>query len=136
MPALEGGSLEWDGRDFLEDMASAYAAADLVVARAGATTLAELTCRGLPAVLVPYPHAGAHQVDNARWLEEKGGAVMILNADAVGRVGDTVSALADDAPRRERMAGASRDAGLPEAAGTIAGLVLLAAHGVPLPAPS
>ncbi|MBM3460501.1 MAG: undecaprenyldiphospho-muramoylpentapeptide beta-N-acetylglucosaminyltransferase [Armatimonadetes bacterium] len=113
--AVEGGLLKWRGMAFCDDMASAYAAADVVVARAGATTMAELTCRGLPAILVPYPHAGAHQVDNARWLEARGGSVTILNEDALACVGPAVVGLAEDAERRARMAEASRAAGHPDA---------------------
>ena len=60
---------------FIDSMDYAYAVADLVVCRAGATTLAELTCLGKPAILVPYPHAAAnHQVENARSLAERGAA--------------------------------------------------------------
>ena len=58
--------------EFIDDMAARYAEADLVVARAGATTVAELACAGLPAVLVPYPHAvDDHQTANARFLSAR-----------------------------------------------------------------
>jgi UDP-N-acetylglucosamine--N-acetylmuramyl-(pentapeptide) pyrophosphoryl-undecaprenol N-acetylglucosamine transferase len=57
----------------LSDMAAAYAQADLVVSRAGASTIAELARVGLPALLVPYPHAGGHQLANARMVEAIGG---------------------------------------------------------------
>ena len=63
---------------YLDHMADAYAVADAVVARAGASTLAELRALGLPAVLVPYPHAtGAHQDENARRFAAAGGAVVL-----------------------------------------------------------
>lgn len=120
----EGEALRWDGRAFLEDMASAYAAADLVIARAGATTMAELTCRGLPAILIPYPHAGAHQVENARWLERAGGAVLIMDDEARGKLHQAVTEIMDDAPRRARMAAASAAAGHPQAAARIVDEIL------------
>lgn len=66
----------------LADMAVAYAAADLVVARAGASTLAELARCGSPAILIPYPFAGAHQRDNARAAEGVGGAIRLEEAAA------------------------------------------------------
>lgn len=68
--------------DFIDDMALAYAAADIVVCRAGATSIAELTALGLPAVLVPYPSATRdHQMANARALETVGGAKVIADDD-------------------------------------------------------
>ncbi len=63
--------------DFLEDMGSAYHAADLVIGRAGASTISELTTLGLPAILIPYPYAQAHQSQNAKLLERQGAAVLI-----------------------------------------------------------
>lgn len=63
---------------FISDMAAAYRWADLVLCRAGASTVAELTAAGLPSILVPYPHAvDDHQTSNARWLVEAGAAVLL-----------------------------------------------------------
>lgn len=63
---------------FITDMADAYARADLCLSRAGAMAVSELTASGLPAVLIPFPHAaGGHQGLNARWMEERGAAVVI-----------------------------------------------------------
>lgn len=65
---------------FLFDMAKALAAADLVICRAGAATIAELAIRGVPAILVPYPYAAEnHQEKNARSLEKKGAALTIVD---------------------------------------------------------
>ncbi|MAQ14886.1 MAG: undecaprenyldiphospho-muramoylpentapeptide beta-N-acetylglucosaminyltransferase [Sandaracinus sp.] len=106
---------------FIDDMARAYASAAVVVARAGATTLAELQAIGRPSVLVPYPHAADdHQAVNARSLEEAGAATCILerdlDADALASaVGDLL-----DAPTDARaMAAAARRRGKPEAAAAI-----------------
>jgi UDP-N-acetylglucosamine--N-acetylmuramyl-(pentapeptide) pyrophosphoryl-undecaprenol N-acetylglucosamine transferase len=65
---------------YLDDMAGAYAVADLLIARAGASTLAELGALGKPAILVPYPHAaGGHQASNAARLEAGGAAVVVTD---------------------------------------------------------
>jgi UDP-N-acetylglucosamine--N-acetylmuramyl-(pentapeptide) pyrophosphoryl-undecaprenol N-acetylglucosamine transferase len=64
-------------RPFIGNIHEAYAAADLVVARSGAMTCAEILSRGLPAVFIPYPHASGHQEMNARILEKAGSAVVI-----------------------------------------------------------
>ncbi len=66
----------WVGA-FLVEMEAAYAHADLVIARAGASTIAELSRAGLPAVLIPYPHAGGHQRANARAVEAIGGGIVL-----------------------------------------------------------
>ncbi|MDH4028896.1 MAG: undecaprenyldiphospho-muramoylpentapeptide beta-N-acetylglucosaminyltransferase [Nitrospirota bacterium] len=71
---------------FAHEMADAYAAADLIISRAGATTLAELTSCGKAAILVPYPHAAAnHQEINAKKLWDIGAAQMVLERDLNGR---------------------------------------------------
>jgi len=68
-------------------MADAYAAADLVLARAGAMTVAELAAVRLPAILVPYPHAAAdHQTANARAVERSGAAVLLPDDELVARL--------------------------------------------------
>jgi len=67
---------------FIDDMAAAYAWADVVLCRAGASTVAELTAAGLPSILVPYPHAvDDHQTVNARWLVDAGAAVLLPQSD-------------------------------------------------------
>ncbi len=112
--------------DFIEDMADAYAAADVVVCRAGATSIAELTVLGLPSVLVPYPHATAdHQTENARALERTGGARVIeddqLQAE---RLVAAVKPLLDDATGYGDMARAAAAFGRRDAATNVARLVL------------
>lgn len=67
---------------FIEDMAGAYARADAVICRSGATTVAELAAVGIGSVLVPFPHAADdHQVDNARTLSERGAAELIMQTE-------------------------------------------------------
>jgi UDP-N-acetylglucosamine--N-acetylmuramyl-(pentapeptide) pyrophosphoryl-undecaprenol N-acetylglucosamine transferase len=107
---------------YLDDMGTAYANASLVVSRAGATTVAELTACGRPAVLIPYPHAAHnHQERNARALEAAGAAQVILERDlTAARLGGVVESLLSDRPRLTRMAEASRNVGRPDAGEQIA----------------
>ena len=90
---------------FISDMAMAYRAADLVVARAGACTISELQLLGVPAVLVPSPNvAEDHQRKNALALADRDAAVMVLDADAPAQLATVVAELLADAPRREFLA--------------------------------
>ena len=90
---------------FISDMAMAYRAADLVVARAGACTISELQLLGVPAVLVPSPNvAEDHQRKNALALADRDAAVMVLDADAPAQLAAVVAELLADAPRRELLA--------------------------------
>jgi UDP-N-acetylglucosamine--N-acetylmuramyl-(pentapeptide) pyrophosphoryl-undecaprenol N-acetylglucosamine transferase len=112
--------------DFIDAMDDAYAAADVVVCRAGATSIAELTVLGIPAVLVPYPHATAdHQTGNARALERAGGAVVIDDDDLDGAsLVAAVRPLLEDAERYTRMARAARAFGRRDAAAIVTRTVL------------
>jgi UDP-N-acetylglucosamine--N-acetylmuramyl-(pentapeptide) pyrophosphoryl-undecaprenol N-acetylglucosamine transferase len=103
---------------FVHDMASAYGQADLVVCRAGATTLAELAALGKPAILVPYPFAADdHQRTNAEVLVRRGAAEVILNAQLNGeRLAASVLALARDRQRLASMGAAVRQLAVPDAA--------------------
>jgi UDP-N-acetylglucosamine--N-acetylmuramyl-(pentapeptide) pyrophosphoryl-undecaprenol N-acetylglucosamine transferase len=106
---------------FFSDMDRQYARADLVVCRAGATTVAELTCSGLPAIFIPLPHAADnHQEINARAVVEAGAGKMIREADLSGRVlWQHIRELRDAPGRLEEMAAHARTLGRPEAADTI-----------------
>lgn len=112
--------------DFIEDMGAAYAAADIVVCRAGATSIAELTALGRPSVLVPYPHATRdHQMHNARALAQVGGAQVIEDAELTGRrLVDAVEPWIADATARTNAARAARVFGRRDAAVQVARLVL------------
>ena len=71
-------AVEADTVAFIDDMAAAYADADLVIARAGAMTVSEIACVGVASILVPFPHAvDDHQTANARFLSEAGAAILI-----------------------------------------------------------
>jgi UDP-N-acetylglucosamine--N-acetylmuramyl-(pentapeptide) pyrophosphoryl-undecaprenol N-acetylglucosamine transferase len=111
---------------FLEDMAAAYAAADVVVCRAGATSIAELTVLGIPSVLVPYPHATAdHQRENAAALQRVGGGVVIEDDELDGSsLVAAVAPLLDDPAAAVAMARAARAFGRPDAADAVARLLL------------
>jgi UDP-N-acetylglucosamine--N-acetylmuramyl-(pentapeptide) pyrophosphoryl-undecaprenol N-acetylglucosamine transferase len=113
-------------RPYLYDMPKAMAMADLAVFRAGATGLAELTARGIPSILVPYPYAAEnHQEHNARALEEAGAARMILNKDLTSeRLSSVLAELLSEEDKLTAMAEASRQMGRPQAAADIADLVL------------
>ncbi|TLM65818.1 MAG: undecaprenyldiphospho-muramoylpentapeptide beta-N-acetylglucosaminyltransferase [Deltaproteobacteria bacterium] len=95
---------------FITDMADVYARASLVVCRAGATTLAELTACGRPAVLIPYPHAANnHQAVNAAALASKGAAIMIEERDLKAEeLGTLIDGLLGDRARLESMSATAR----------------------------
>ncbi len=81
----EREGIEAEVSPFIEDMDRAYAAADLVLCRAGATTIFELMAMGKPSILVPYPFAANdHQTLNARTLVDSGAALMVANQDLNG----------------------------------------------------
>ena len=102
-------------------MASAYLAADLVIGRAGATTVAELAIAGKPAVLVPYPHAADnHQEHNAREMAEAGAALMLRQAELTPELlADALRPIVAEPGRRAAMAEAMRRFARPDAASRI-----------------
>ncbi len=121
----------YDLREYLDsdDFADALAAADLAVARAGGSVF-EIAAHGLPAILVPYPHAAAdHQSTNARWMADAGAAVVIADGELdAGRLAREVGALLADRPALAAMADAARALARPEAAREVARELLAAAR--------
>jgi UDP-N-acetylglucosamine--N-acetylmuramyl-(pentapeptide) pyrophosphoryl-undecaprenol N-acetylglucosamine transferase len=110
---------------FIEQMECAYAAADFAVCRAGATTVAELARVGMPAILVPYPHAAAdHQTENARAMVEAGAALMIKDDEQEEKLLDAIRDLRADTTRLKHMAENAKGLGKPDAAATLADAVL------------
>ena len=106
-----------DVRQYIYDMSVVMAAADLVISRAGASTLSELTALGMPTILVPSPYVVAnHQEKNARMLESHGGAVVLTEEQATGEAlyQETAAILTDDGKRRA-MAKAMAGLGIPDA---------------------
>lgn len=116
-----------------DDMLTALAAADLVVGRAGSSTLAEVTALGLPIVVVPYPHAAGHQIANARQLVEAGAGRLVEDATFDANALLEAAALLDDPAAHVEMSAAARSLGRPGAADAVADLVLAAARREPLP---
>jgi len=118
--------IEADVREFIDDMATAYYQADLVVCRAGAMTVAEICAAGLAAVLVPYPYAaGNHQHVNAQYLVSQGAAIALeeseLSANLLAR---TVKKFQDDRARLLSIAQKARALGRPDAIGRVTGQCL------------
>jgi UDP-N-acetylglucosamine--N-acetylmuramyl-(pentapeptide) pyrophosphoryl-undecaprenol N-acetylglucosamine transferase len=117
-------------RPFFPEMAPLYQQADLAVCRGGATTLSELACAGLPAVVLPYPHAAAdHQTANARWYERHGAVVSVRDQpDAVQTIADLSHALhvfTTDAERLRESSRCMQRLARPNAASDVATQVLM-----------
>ncbi|MBI4377247.1 MAG: undecaprenyldiphospho-muramoylpentapeptide beta-N-acetylglucosaminyltransferase [Elusimicrobia bacterium] len=125
--AYSGASFPAQVRSYLEEMYLAYGAADLVLCRAGASTLAELAAQMKPAVLVPYPYAtGNHQQANARVLESVGAATVLPEGELPGRLPVLIRDLlagAQAGARRTAMARSYARLGLPSAELTVSTMI-------------
>ncbi|MEV0600925.1 UDP-N-acetylglucosamine--N-acetylmuramyl-(pentapeptide) pyrophosphoryl-undecaprenol N-acetylglucosamine transferase [Streptomyces sp. NPDC050315] len=127
-----GGAAVAEAVPYLDRMDLAYAAADLVVCRAGSATVAELATIGMPAVLVPYPHApGDHQTHNARVLSDAGAALLLSDAETTAeRLDAVVGPLLDD-PARLAAMGAAADPGTHARAADLLAAKVLRLAGLP-----
>jgi len=105
---------------YLHEMGAAYAAGDLVLSRGGASSIGEFPAFGLPAVIVPYPHAWRYQKVNADYLVQRGAATMLRDEDLTTKMLPTVSSLMQDNEKRQQMAAAMRSLNNPAAAKMIA----------------
>ncbi|MEM7541998.1 MAG: undecaprenyldiphospho-muramoylpentapeptide beta-N-acetylglucosaminyltransferase [Pseudomonadota bacterium] len=109
--AYERYNVKASVENYIEDMKAAYQWADLVIARAGAMTIAEIAAAGLPSILVPYPFAvDDHQAANARYLSEAGAAVFARQEDLdAGRFAELIKALLMNHKRRVTMGNKARE---------------------------
>lgn len=119
-------AVQYDLVEYENDMPSVYAAADVVLCRAGASSVAELTVTGVPSILVPLPGApGDHQTANAGALVDGGAATLVVDADLTAdRARAEIEALVDDPDRRAMMADAARRLARPDAAAAVVDLVV------------
>jgi UDP-N-acetylglucosamine--N-acetylmuramyl-(pentapeptide) pyrophosphoryl-undecaprenol N-acetylglucosamine transferase len=110
---------------FIDDMVTAYRAADLAISRAGASTLAELAAMSLPAILVPYPFAtDQHQALNARAVVEMGAAEMMLNGDVRGEtLANKILSLLEDGESLNHMRARTRQFSRPDAAESVVNIL-------------
>ena len=124
LPEVATGALTYQVVRYEDHMERVYAAADVAVCRAGASTVAELMVAGLPAVLVPLPGApGDHQTANASAMAEAGAAVIVPDAEASPeRLGAELDALLADDDRLAEMSRSARAMGRPDAARAVAAL--------------
>lgn len=114
--------------DFLHNMPEAYAAADLVVSRAGALSCSELALTGKPSILIPSPNvAGDHQTKNANSMVEEGAAVLLKDSDARDRLPEIVRDLISNQQKMQQMQKAALKLARPHAAREIAQEVLVIA---------
>ena len=131
LAAAGGAQIKITVEPFIKDMAAAYVWADLVLCRAGASTIAELAAAGLPSILVPFPHAvDDHQTCNARWLLDAGAAVLmpqaLLNKNSLQQL---LGELMADNKRLLEMAQSARSLAIPDAATRIADVCMEVCRG-------
>ena len=109
---------------FADDLADKVHAADLVLSRAGASAISEVSAAGIPMVLVPGPFAGGHQRLNAQPFERAGAAVLIPNEECDGpRIVRELSEIVENPPRYSKMVDAMRELGRPHAADDVVSLL-------------
>jgi UDP-N-acetylglucosamine--N-acetylmuramyl-(pentapeptide) pyrophosphoryl-undecaprenol N-acetylglucosamine transferase len=121
----EGNGIDGCVCDFVDDIGAAYAAADIVISRAGATALFEIAALGIPSVMIPYRFAGGHQYKNAAAFEDAGGTIVM---DEVGltpqMLKERIFGLKDDKAKLKAMSAAARRFAVPDAAKNLADCIL------------
>ncbi len=112
--------------DYVDNIGIAYAASDIIVSRAGAATIAEITAIGLPSILIPYPYAlGGHQMANASILAENGAALVIEDKELTPeRLAEAILNLIDNPDELNQMSQRSLELGRPDAANDVASYIL------------
>jgi len=113
-------------REYIDDMQAVMTSADVVMCRAGGSTIAELTVMGKPAVLIPSPYVtNNQQIENAEQVEKAGGAIMLQEKECTGEVlFNIVSSLLKDKEKLRAMSAAQKELGEPDAAGRITGIIM------------
>jgi len=134
-PSSESGGLVYRQVPYEERMALLYQAADVVISRAGASTISELAVVGLPGILVPLPGApGDHQTANAEVLAAAGGAVIVPDAECTGaRLADEIDALRSTPGRLDQMRAGAGSVGRPDAVAAVVEVVESHARAGPRP---
>jgi UDP-N-acetylglucosamine--N-acetylmuramyl-(pentapeptide) pyrophosphoryl-undecaprenol N-acetylglucosamine transferase len=124
-------TIKYKAYPYIENMGEAYSVSDLLVCRSGATTIAEITALGIPAILVPYPYAtDNHQEKNARKLEEFGAGNVVLDKDVDGAaLIEKINRVIGNDDSLTHAKEAAKQLGRPEADGLLADLVINIAAG-------
>jgi len=120
--AYKAAGVDAEVTPFIDDMVSAYRSAELVICRAGATSCAEVTALGVPAILVPFPQAADdHQTMNAKDLVDQGAAFLLPQSELTpAHLADVIAGYLDDASRLQALRAASKTAGRLDAAEVVA----------------
>ena len=120
---------------FIDDVSRQYAEAKLVISRAGATTLAELSCARAPAILIPFPKSiGQHQLKNARWYETRGAATLVAQTgNGAGGLSEAIGQLISNPSELDRMSRSMWQCARPGAAEDVCDQILALADSVRVP---
>jgi UDP-N-acetylglucosamine--N-acetylmuramyl-(pentapeptide) pyrophosphoryl-undecaprenol N-acetylglucosamine transferase len=126
--AYDNAGVSADLKPFIDDMAAAYGACDLIICRAGALTVAEICAAGVASILVPFPHAvDDHQTTNARFLSDVGAAILMSQRDLTAQhLSDAIKAMTRD--QLQRMASKARALAKPEATKQVSDVCMELAH--------
>lgn len=135
MPKLASAQIDYQRLAYCENMADVYAAADLVISRAGASSVAEIATVGVPAILIPWKHAAEnHQQTNAEWLVERGGALMLDEADlSVSTMSMAIADLLADPAKLRQLGARAYELGVLHRESSIARVIDDVARGVHSP---